>query len=134
MKLTKKFTLNKIPRILKHCEVNAWFLNIMDYIVVKYYIILHNIYDIIHFYYIIFKIITFFYIFTGDTKTLFSPEDTVSCCQGFHCNFSMGCNGGQPSGAWNWFQKIGKKNRFLILIASRSIIMFTNDSVFTFSI
>lgn len=33
---------------------------------------------------------------TGDTKTLFSPEDTVSCCKGLTCNFSMGCDGGQP--------------------------------------
>ena len=33
---------------------------------------------------------------TGDTKTLFSPEDTVSCCKGLTCNLSMGCDGGQP--------------------------------------
>jgi cathepsin B len=39
---------------------------------------------------------------TGDTKTLLSPEDTVSCCKGLNCNFSMGCDGGQPVGAWNW--------------------------------
>ena len=71
-----------------------------------------------HYHILIIFIISFSYFisktfifFTGDTKTLFSPEDTVSCCQGFHCNFSMGCNGGQPSGAWNWFQKIGEKNR-----------------------
>lgn len=44
---------------------------------------------------------------TGDNKTLFSPEDTVSCCTGPVCSFSMGCNGGQPSGAWNWFTKNG---------------------------
>ena len=36
-----------------------------------------------------------------------SPEDTVSCCNGFQCSFSMGCNGGQPAGAWNWFTKTG---------------------------
>jgi cathepsin B len=44
---------------------------------------------------------------TGDNKTLFSPEDTVSCCTGLTCSFSMGCNGGQPAGAWNWFTKVG---------------------------
>lgn len=45
---------------------------------------------------------------TGDIKTLLSPEDTVSCCNGIHCNFSFGCEGGQPSGAWNWFLRTGK--------------------------
>eukprot|EP00596_Hydrurales_sp_CCMP1899_P000929 CAMPEP_0119034120 /NCGR_PEP_ID=MMETSP1177-20130426/1158_1 /TAXON_ID=2985 /ORGANISM="Ochromonas sp, Strain CCMP1899" /LENGTH=313 /DNA_ID=CAMNT_0006991361 /DNA_START=197 /DNA_END=1138 /DNA_ORIENTATION=- len=44
---------------------------------------------------------------TGDTKTLFSVEDTVSCCTGFKCGGSMGCNGGQPSGAWDWFTRYG---------------------------
>jgi cathepsin B len=44
---------------------------------------------------------------TGDAKTLFSPEDTLSCCHGLKCSLSMGCNGGQPSGAWNWFHKEG---------------------------
>jgi len=44
---------------------------------------------------------------TGDAKTLFSPEDTVSCCSGLTCSFSMGCNGGQPGGAWKWFTKNG---------------------------
>jgi cathepsin B len=44
---------------------------------------------------------------TGDAKTLFSPEDTVSCCSGIKCSMSMGCNGGQPSGAWNWFTHTG---------------------------
>jgi len=43
----------------------------------------------------------------GDTTTVFSPEDTVSCCSGVSCAFSMGCNGGQPSGAWGWFTKTG---------------------------
>jgi len=43
----------------------------------------------------------------GDTKTLFSPEDTAACCSGFKCMFSMGCNGGQPAGAWKWFTKSG---------------------------
>jgi len=42
---------------------------------------------------------------TGDT-TLMSVEDTTSCCGFLQC-FSMGCNGGQPSGAWNWFEKTG---------------------------
>lgn len=49
-----------------------------------------------------------YYIQKGDSKTLFSPEDTVSCCKYAECNFSFGCSGGQPSGAWNWFTKIGK--------------------------
>jgi cathepsin B len=44
---------------------------------------------------------------TGDNKTVLSPEDTVSCCSGASCAFSMGCNGGQPSGAWKWFSKTG---------------------------
>jgi len=44
---------------------------------------------------------------TGDAKTLFSPEDTVSCCRGAKCSMSMGCNGGQPAGAWSWFTKEG---------------------------
>jgi len=43
----------------------------------------------------------------GDTTTVFSPEDTVSCCSGLNCAMSMGCNGGQPSGAWGWFTKTG---------------------------
>jgi len=44
---------------------------------------------------------------TGDYKTLFSPEDTVSCCTGLSCQLSMGCNGGQPAGAWHWFTTHG---------------------------
>lgn len=44
---------------------------------------------------------------TGDAKTILSPEDTNSCCSGFACAFSNGCNGGQPSGAWSWFTKTG---------------------------
>jgi len=43
----------------------------------------------------------------GDTKSIFAPEDTNDCCSGAACSFSMGCNGGQPSGAWNWFVKTG---------------------------
>ena len=44
---------------------------------------------------------------TGDSTTLFSPEDVAACCSGVHCQFSMGCNGGQPAGAWSWFTKYG---------------------------
>lgn len=44
---------------------------------------------------------------TGDNTKVFSPEDTNACCSGLTCSFSMGCNGGQPSGAWNWFTKNG---------------------------
>jgi cathepsin B len=44
---------------------------------------------------------------TGDAKTVFAPEDTNSCCSGVACSFSMGCNGGQPAGAWKWFTKTG---------------------------
>lgn len=44
---------------------------------------------------------------TGDATTILSPEDTVSCCSGPKCAFSMGCNGGQPSGAWKWFTSTG---------------------------
>lgn len=44
---------------------------------------------------------------TGDATTVLSPEDTVSCCSGAKCKMSMGCNGGQPSGAWDWFTKTG---------------------------
>lgn len=38
---------------------------------------------------------------------LLSPTDTLACCTGVSCGFSMGCNGGQPSGAWNFFVKTG---------------------------
>jgi cathepsin B len=44
---------------------------------------------------------------TGDATTLMAPEDTVSCCSGRACAFSMGCNGGQPAGAWDWFVHTG---------------------------
>lgn len=44
---------------------------------------------------------------TGDATTIFSAEDTAACCTGLTCSFSMGCNGGQPAGAWNWFTKAG---------------------------
>lgn len=40
-------------------------------------------------------------------SSLMSPEDTVSCCTGGTCSFSMGCNGGQQGGAWNWFKEVG---------------------------
>jgi cathepsin B len=39
------------------------------------------------------------------TKEL-SAQDTTSCCDLFHC-LSFGCNGGQPSAAWNWFVSTG---------------------------
>ena len=44
---------------------------------------------------------------TGDATTVFAAEDTNACCSGAACAFSMGCNGGQPSGAWKWFTKTG---------------------------
>mmetsp|Transcript_12437 Transcript_12437/g.31219 ORF Transcript_12437/g.31219 Transcript_12437/m.31219 type:complete len:351 (-) Transcript_12437:95-1147(-) len=44
---------------------------------------------------------------TGDAVTVLSAEDTLACCSGLHCQFSMGCNGGQPAGAWKWFTKTG---------------------------
>ncbi len=46
-------------------------------------------------------------IVTGDSKTVFSAEDTNDCCSGRACSFSNGCNGGQASGAWSWFTKVG---------------------------
>lgn len=48
-----------------------------------------------------------FCIATGDAKTIFSPEDTSDCCSGSMCLGSKGCSGGLPSGAWNWFTKVG---------------------------
>lgn len=42
---------------------------------------------------------------TGDT-TLMSVEDTTANCGFFKC-FSMGCNGGQPGQAWQWFKNTG---------------------------
>jgi cathepsin B len=45
---------------------------------------------------------------TGDATTVFGAEDTLACCAGLNCAGSMGCNGGQPSGAWKWFTKTGK--------------------------
>jgi cathepsin B len=39
-------------------------------------------------------------------KQQLSVQDTTSCCGFLQC-FSMGCNGGQPSGAWNWFVSAG---------------------------
>lgn len=44
---------------------------------------------------------------TGDASLVFSTEDTTACCSGMQCALSMGCNGGQPSGAWSWFIKTG---------------------------
>eukprot|EP01059_Diplonema_ambulator_P036593 TRINITY_DN9175_c0_g3_i1.p1 TRINITY_DN9175_c0_g3~~TRINITY_DN9175_c0_g3_i1.p1 ORF type:complete len:333 (+),score=119.85 TRINITY_DN9175_c0_g3_i1:38-1036(+) len=36
-----------------------------------------------------------------------SVEDTASCCTGFECGFSAGCNGGQPSSALQWMTEKG---------------------------
>ena len=41
------------------------------------------------------------------SQGLLSVEDTTACCGLLNCGFSMGCNGGQPSGAWGWFHKTG---------------------------
>lgn len=38
---------------------------------------------------------------------LLSVEDTTACCSGASCGFSNGCNGGQPTAAWQWFQTAG---------------------------
>jgi len=40
-------------------------------------------------------------------KTVYSAEDTLACCSGMKCSMSMGCNGGQPAGAWKWFTNEG---------------------------
>jgi cathepsin B len=42
---------------------------------------------------------------TGD-HTFLSPEDTTANCGFLHC-FSMGCNGGHPGAAWDWFKGTG---------------------------
>jgi cathepsin B len=44
---------------------------------------------------------------TGDANIILSPEDTLACCTGLECGLSMGCNGGQPAGAWRWFTENG---------------------------
>jgi cathepsin B len=44
---------------------------------------------------------------SGNSKTLFSPADTLACCSGPKCGFSKGCNGGQMTGAWKWFVSTG---------------------------
>lgn len=41
----------------------------------------------------------------GKFQTLLSPQDTLGCCGYFYG--SMGCNGGQPSGAWRFFKEVG---------------------------
>jgi len=38
---------------------------------------------------------------------LLSTEDTASCCSGISCGMSDGCNGGQPTSAWEWFTSTG---------------------------
>jgi cathepsin B len=40
------------------------------------------------------------------SKVKLSVEDTTANCGFLQC-FSMGCNGGQPGQAWNWFKKKG---------------------------
>merc|ERR1712151_1275431 len=40
------------------------------------------------------------------SKVKFSVEDTTANCGFLQC-FSMGCNGGQPGQAWNWFKNKG---------------------------
>mmetsp|Transcript_41835 Transcript_41835/g.131110 ORF Transcript_41835/g.131110 Transcript_41835/m.131110 type:complete len:321 (-) Transcript_41835:122-1084(-) len=40
-------------------------------------------------------------------KEILSPQMTASCCSGLRCYGSNGCNGGQPSGAWNFFKTKG---------------------------
>jgi len=42
---------------------------------------------------------------TGDL-TFLSTEDTTANCGFLHCA-SMGCNGGHPGAAWNWFKGSG---------------------------
>ena len=37
----------------------------------------------------------------------FSSEDTASCCRGFSCGMSQGCNGGQPTAALRWMSSKG---------------------------
>jgi len=44
---------------------------------------------------------------TGKADIILSAEDTNACCSGASCSGSMGCNGGQPAGAWKWFTKTG---------------------------
>lgn len=43
---------------------------------------------------------------TGE-DVLFSTEDTASCCNGFVCGGSRGCQGGQPSAALQWMHLFG---------------------------
>lgn len=43
---------------------------------------------------------------SGKFQTELSAQDTTSCCDLLKC-FSMGCNGGQPSGAFSYFAKYG---------------------------
>jgi cathepsin B len=41
-----------------------------------------------------------------DTK-IYSSMDVASCCHGFSCGMSMGCNGGQQGAALGWISKTG---------------------------
>ena len=50
-------------------------------------------------------------IFSNQTKqTRISAEDLLTCCK-FSCG--NGCNGGYPSGAWNWFKSTGCSTGYL---------------------
>jgi len=40
-------------------------------------------------------------------STLLSAADTMSCCSGFSCLGSSGCDGGIPDEAWSWFTQTG---------------------------
>jgi len=42
----------------------------------------------------------------GNFQQFLSPQATVDCCNFLHC-FSLGCNGGQPGMAWNYFKSTG---------------------------
>lgn len=44
---------------------------------------------------------------TGDNTKIFSPADTLACCNGLNCGGSQGCNGGSPQGAWKFFESTG---------------------------
>ena len=40
-------------------------------------------------------------------NTMMAAEDTASCCSGFACGFSQGCDGGQPGAALQWMTSTG---------------------------
>ena len=43
----------------------------------------------------------------GFKDQLLSVTDTLACCTGLSCGGSIGCNGGQPAGAWSFFVSTG---------------------------